>query len=189
MSKRWFLILLLALSTSLQAEALWDDSSGGSLYSNQKAHRVGDILTVMISESATAVSDAITDTEVKNEMSGGAGTGLLDFIPLWGLNQENRFEGKGTSARKADLKAVMSVRIVQELPRGQFRVEGERSVSRNGEEDVLTLSGVVRGRDIGPDNSVPSSAIAEAIIVYEGKGDLEQSNRPGLLSRFADWIF
>ncbi len=179
---------ILCLVAGAAASGLWD-SGGGSLYSNQRAHRVGDILTVQIFESSTSSSDASTDTENKTEIGGGPGTGLLDFISLWGLGSENAYEGKGTTSRKGQLTATMSVRIVEVLPGEQYRIEGTRSVTRNGEEDKMLVTGLIRGRDIGPDNTIVSSAIADAVIVYEGEGEIANGHRPGLLARAVDWIF
>ena len=181
------LLLLLGVTATL-AGALWDADGGGSLFTNRKAHRVGDILTVFISESSSASSDAQTDTENKTELGGEAGSGFLDFIPLWGVTSENKYKGKGKTSRKGQLSAVMSVRITQILPGDQFRVEGTRSVTRNGEEDLLSLSGLVRSRDIGPDNTLPSSAIADAIIVYQGEGEVANGQNPGILTRLVNWI-
>jgi len=182
------LISALVLTGTAWPGALWDDT-GGSLYSNQKAHRVGDILTVQIFESSTASSDAETGTENKAEIGGGPGTGLLDFISLWGLNSENSYEGKGNTSRKGQLSATMSVQITDLLPGDQFRIAGTRSVKRNGEEDKLLVSGVIRSRDIGPDNTIVSSSIADAVIVYEGEGEVARAHRPGVISRVVDWVF
>lgn len=181
------LLLLLCVTTAF-AGALWDEDGGGSLFTNRKAHKVGDILTVLISESSSASSDAQTDTENKMDLGGGAGSGFLDFIPLWGVTSENKYKGKGKTSRKGQLSAVMSVRITQVMSGDQFRVEGTRSVTRNGEEDLLSLSGLVRSRDIGPDNTVRSNAIAEAVIVYQGDGEVADGHRPGILTRLVNWI-
>ncbi|MBC8366169.1 flagellar basal body L-ring protein FlgH [bacterium] len=182
------IVCTIAFVVTVNAASLWD-SGGGSLYSNQRAHRVGDILTVQIFESSAASSDAQTGTENKTEIGGGPGEGLLDFISLWGLTSENAFEGKGNTSRKGQLTATMSVRIVEVIPGEQYRIEGTRSVKRNGEEDKMLVTGLIRGRDIGPDNTIISSAIADAVIVYEGTGEIAQGHRPGVITKIVDWIF
>jgi len=188
MSRMIIACLMLGVAATAGAGPLWSED-GGSLYSNPKAHRVGDILTVQIYENSTASSDAQTGTENKAEIGGGPGDGLLDFISLWGLNSENKYEGKGNTSRQGKLSATMSVRICEVLAGDQFRIEGTRSVTRNGEEDRLLVSGVIRSRDIGPDNTIASSAIADAVIVYEGEGEVARGSDPGLLTRVVDWIF
>lgn len=179
--------IFLLLFGTVGASSLW--SGGGSLYSNQKAHRVGDILTVQIFESSAASSDAQTGTENKSEVGGGPGEGLLDFISIWGLKTDNSYEGKGKTSRKGQLSATMSVRITELLPGEQFRISGTRSVKRNGEEDKMLVSGIIRGRDITPGNTILSSSIADAVIVYEGEGEIANGHRPGVFSRFFDWVF
>jgi len=189
MTRRSFaLLVLLALFGTSGASPLWSRDAG-SLYSNQKAHRVGDILTVQIFESSNASSDAQTDTKNKASIGGGPGDGLLKFISIWGIKSENSYGGKGKTSRKGQLSATMSVRITEALPGEQFRISGTRSVKRNGEEDKMLVSGVIRERDIKPDNTIVSSVIADATIVYEGEGDVARGHRPGVLSRLFDWIF
>jgi flagellar L-ring protein precursor FlgH len=171
------------------AQPLWDSDAGGSLFTNTKAHGVGDILRVVISENSSASSDTKTKTEGSSEVGGSAGAGFLDFIPLWGVTQESKYDGKGQTSRRGKLNAVMSVRIVEELPGDQFRIEGMREVKRNGETDKMNLMGIIRKRDISPQNTILSSAIAEAKISYEGTGDVSDGHRPGFIMRFVNWIF
>ncbi len=183
-------ILAIGMATPAVAEQpLWDSSAGGSLFSNVKAHAVGDILTVMITENSSASSDAKTATESQNDVSGGGGEGALQFIPLWGIKQKNKYDGKGNTTRKGALNAVMSVRIVEELPGDQFRIEGQREIKRNGETEQMSLTGIIRSRDISPRNTITSSAIAEAAISYEGDGDVANGNEPGFLTRVINWFF
>jgi flagellar L-ring protein precursor FlgH len=180
---------LLATAAAASASPLWDSEGGGSLFANTKAHRLGDILTVIVTENSSASSDAKTGTEIKHDISGGAGEGFLDFIPLWGIKEEAKYDGKGQTTRKGQLNAVMSVRIVELLPGEQFRVEGSREIQRNGEMEEMGLTGVIRARDISPRNTIASSAIAEAKITYTGQGDVASGNEPGFLTRIINWFF
>jgi len=171
------------------AESLWDSDAGGSLYANVKAHRPGDLLTVIITENSSASSDAKTATEAEHETAGGPGEGALNFIPLWGFKQKTKYDGEGNTTRSGQLSAVMSVRIMEELPGGMFRIEGHREVKRNGETEQMTLSGLIRSRDITPDNTISSAAIADAVIHYEGSGDVANGNEPGIFTRILNWFF
>jgi len=182
-------VVLALLAVPAAAQPLWDAQAGGSLFSNVKAHQVGDILTVIVSENSSASSDADTKTQSKHEVGGGPGTGAFDFIPLWGIDQETKYDGKGATSRKGQLSAVMSVRIIEALPGEQFRVEGRRSVKRNGETELMSLSGVIRSRDISPQNTILSTAIADAVITYDGQGDVANGNEPGFLTRLLNWFF
>jgi flagellar L-ring protein precursor FlgH len=183
------LLILCLAAPALAERPLWDSEAGGSLFTNVKAHRVGDILTVMIVENSSASSDAKTATESKHDISGGPGEGALNFIPLWGFDQKSKYDGKGNTTRKGQLNAVMSVRIVEALPGDQFRIEGNREIKRNGETEEMNLSGIIRSRDISPGNTINSASIADAVIRYDGSGDVANGNEPGFLTRLLNWFF
>ncbi len=183
------LVLFALAAPSAAVEPLWDSDAGGSLYANVKAHRPGDLLTVIIVENSSASSDAKTATENEHDTAGGPGEGALNFIPLWGFKQKTSYDGKGNTTRKGQLSAVMSARIMEELPGGMFRIEGHREIKRNGETEEMTLSGIIRSRDIMPDNTINSAAIADAVIHYDGTGDVANGNEPGFLTRLINWFF
>lgn len=165
----------------------------GSLFTDIKAHDVGDIITVKIYEDAQATNLSQTNTtkEGKFETSGGPGIGSLDFIPLFGAAGENKNEYKGTgnNARSGNLKARMTVRVVAMRNNGDLVVEGNRLITINNDTETLTLSGIVRPQDIGSDNTVDSYNIADAQISYRGKGPATTASRPGIVMRFLNWLF
>jgi flagellar L-ring protein precursor FlgH len=165
----------------------------GSLFTDIKAHDVGDIITVKIYEDAQATNLSQTNTtkEGKFETSGGPGIGSLDFIPLFGASGENKNEYKGTgnNARAGNLKARMTVRVVALRNNGDLVVEGNRLITINNDTETLTLSGIVRPQDVGSDNTVDSYNIADAQIAYRGKGPASTGSRPGIVMRFLNWIF
>jgi len=165
----------------------------GSLFTDIKAHDVGDIITVKIYEDAQAsnLSETNTSKEGKFETSGGPGIGSLDFIPLFGASGENKNEYKGTgnNARAGNLKARMTVRVVALRNNGDLVVEGNRLITINNDTETLTLSGIVRPQDVGSDNTVDSYNIADAQIAYRGKGPATTASRPGIVIRFLNWIF
>jgi len=164
-----------------------DGHEGG--IGNIKAVEVGDIVTVLIVESATGNTQAKTDANTKTEVGGGPGLGMLNFISAWGLESENKFKGDGKSSRTGALEAQMSTRVIEELPNGHLRLKGERMVEINGERQRITLSGIVRPEDIQADNTVLSTYIADAIIGYSGQGPMSEVHSPGLLSRIANFLF
>jgi flagellar L-ring protein precursor FlgH len=195
MRVKWILLiaaLLILLPFTLKS---WggDFGQAQSLFSDIKAHKVGDILTVNIYESAQAQNKAETKTEKtgKFETSGGPGIGTLDFIPLFGVEGENKnsFDGKGENLRDRRLRAKMSVTVVAEKENGDLVIKGSRTIGISNDRETLTLSGVVRPRDIKPDNSVDSYLIADAEITYRGKGAINDGQRPGIIMRFLNWLF
>jgi flagellar L-ring protein precursor FlgH len=162
------------------------------MYADRRARQVGDIITVEIIEKASAQSTARTETktENKNKVDGG-GSGSLDFIPLFGLdaNQKSETKGDGQTTRQGVLRATLTASVVEVLPNGSLKIQGQRVVNINGEKQLSTLTGVVRPDDITPQNTIPSYLIAEAKITYSGKGMVQDAQKPGVFSRLIHWIF
>ena len=156
-------VSLLTLSLGLlaeQAEArepLIDFETGSSLVSNMKAHRVGDLITIIITESSAADASSKVKADNKAEAKGGPGLGFLDFIKPWDMSVENKFKGDGNTQRSGNFQAEMTARIIEVLHNGDFRLEGTRMVNVNGEKTLIELTGVCRGADIAPDNTLMST--------------------------------
>ena len=184
------ILILLPLAISLKGK---DFGQGRSLFSDIKAHKVGDILTVNIYENTQATNKAETKSEKSGEVStsGGPGSGFLDFIPLFGASMEskNSFDGKGENLRNRNLRATMSVTVVAIRENGDLVIEGSRTVGISTDKETLTLTGVLRQRDIKPDNSIDSYLIADAEINYRGKGAITNGSRPGPIMRLLNWLF
>ena len=163
-----------------------------SMFADHRAHQVGDVITVEIVENATAQASARTATksENKNKMDGG-GTGGLDFIPLFGVdaNQKSEQKGDGTTSRQGALRATLTAKVVEVLTNGNLKIEGQRTVNINGEKQLTILTGIVRPEDVSSENTVPSYLIAEAKISYYGKGMVQDAQEPGFFSRVVNWIF
>ena len=164
-----------------------------SLFSDVKAARIGDVLTVLISESNSASKNAQTSTRKQNtsEAKGEATTGALSglFPGIGGsMDVSNRSNGQGSTTRSGSFSSQMSVRVVDVLPTGDLVIEGTKTMEINEDTEVITLSGVVRPEDIGAGNSVYSYQIANAKFTYKGKGSVSQAHRPGLLVRLFNWI-
>ncbi|MFQ5498443.1 MAG: flagellar basal body L-ring protein FlgH [Candidatus Zixiibacteriota bacterium] len=186
------LLVLLLLPFTLKLRGA-DFGQNQSLFTDIKAHEVGDILTVLIFEQSRASQQVSSKTEKSTdaETKGGPGLGPLDFIPLWNASAEskNTFDGKGQNQRNGTLRARMSVTVIDTKPNGDLIIEGSRTVGLSGDRETLTLSGVVRARDIKPDNSIESYLIADAKIHYTGKGNASTASRPGFVMRFINWLF
>ena len=186
------LIVLLALPFGLKVNGQ-DFGQSKSLFTDVKANKVGDILTVMIYENNRAQQSVETKTEKSTEFStsGGPGIGSLDFIPLFGASasNESNFDGKGENSRNGSLRARMSVTVVEVRTNGDLVIEGNRTIGVNGDRETLTLTGVVRQKDVTNQNTVDSYLIADAEIHYAGKGNASTGSRPGFFTRFINWLF
>lgn len=178
--------------------SLWQE--GGSLVSDHKARGVGDTLTILIVESASASKQASTDTKRSSSISAGVPnffglersrtvSGWADLANLLNAQTANSFGGSGSTSRKESLNATISAKVLSVLPNGNFRIEGRRNVSVNGEEQIIKVEGTVRPRDISTDNTVASTMIADARITYTGKGIVSEQQEQGWLMRFFNKVW
>ncbi len=174
---------------------IWSGDFGQatSLFTDIKANRVGDILTVLIYESSNASSQAETKTQKSGDFStsGGPGSGTLRFIPIFGANGENSssHKGKGENLRSQSLRGKMTVTVVSVKDNGDLIVRGSRTIGISKDKETMTLTGIVRQKDIKSDNTIESYLLADAEISYTGKGAANTASRPGILMRFLDWLF
>lgn len=168
---------------------LIDLETGASLVSNLKAHRVGDLVTILITEQASANAGAKTKADNKSEHTGGPGLGFLDFIRPWDISSENKYQGTGDTQRQGSLQAEITARIIEVLHNGDFRLSGSRMININGEKQLIEITGVCRARDIGADNTIMSTFISDAQIAYNGSGLVTDAAQPGVVTRILNWLF
>ncbi len=185
--------LAISLGLGLMAKFAFADGPLYSLYSDKKARKIEDVITVEVVENAQATNDSKTQTDKKQDasISVGQGTGSLRFIPGMGagMGVKQAYDGSGKTSRTGEVKATVSARIVRVYENGNLLIDGNKEVSVNGEKEILKVSGIVRPEDIAPDNTVQSYKLAEARIQYSGEGDVHQASRPGWLARFFNWLF
>jgi len=164
--------------------AIFQTGSGLVLYADQRARQVGDTVTVNLVERTDATKQSSTSSGKDTSLSLPAGALLgspLDFNT--NLSGKQDFEGKGASSQSNRLSGSITVTVHEVLPNGNLRVRGEKWMTLNQGEEFIRVSGMIRPRDIGPDNSVPSFRLADARITYSGKGSLADANQIGWLGR------
>jgi len=171
--------------------AIYQQANGLSLFEDMKAHRVGDILTIQLVEKTNASKKASTSTnkEQNIDMASptilGAGVSYNGVDPLSNSASAKRdFTGDGASSQSNALTGSITVTVAQVLPNGNLVIRGEKVLTLNQGDEFIRLSGIVRPADIRSDNSVLSTQIANADIVYGGRGTLADSNQMGWLARF-----
>ena len=190
---RWLRVLPIWLLLPLQ---LW---AGGvvngefnNLFADSRALQVGDVLTVIISESASGSNQATAVVNKNDKLQIGLqGSDKLGFIPVFGATGDNKNEHKadGSNRRSNHLSGRISVRVTAVEPNGFLTIEGVRTIEIDGEIQVLSVSGTIRPQDVGNDNTIYSHLIANARISYTGKGDLARVQKPGLVNRILSWLF
>jgi flagellar L-ring protein precursor FlgH len=181
-------VALGALLVASDATATTVVPQAGSIFADHAARRVGDIVTVLIVETTSASKATLTKTKTQTHNEANS-LDRLDFIGMWGLDANNQSLGEGSTARRGDLQARITVEITEVTPSGLLAVEGTRSVLVNGEEEKIKLTGSLRPQDIQSDNTVLSTFLANAAIEYTGEGVLASAERPGYLTRFFNWLF
>lgn len=156
-----------------------------SLFADRRAHRVGDMLTVVVTEVASASASARTSADKEESVFGRINQ--PDERP-WNLDLSfgNDFDGGGQIQRSGKMLARLTVMVQSVDAHGNLSVLGEQNIRVNNEEQRIALSGVVRPEDIGPDNTVASSRIADANIDFKGEGVLARKQSPGLLTKLFD---
>ena len=172
--------------------AIYQQATAVALFSDVKARRIGDVLTVRLAEQTDASTSASTNTDrtsstsISNPVLSGEPVTRDGGIPLFqsSLDSENEFEGSGNSAQSNRMDGNISVTVYDRLPNGNLIVRGEKWIRINRGRELLRVAGIVRPADIGEDNSVPSFKLADARIDYGATGAIGDANRPGWLTRF-----
>ncbi|MDX2481891.1 MAG: flagellar basal body L-ring protein FlgH [Desulfuromusa sp.] len=184
------------------AGSLWTVSRGG-MFVDLKGRTVGDIITVVIVENASASKEATTETDRTSSMSAGITNffGLEKnlenlnsaIVPsaLINATTTNDFEGGGKTARKENLVTTLTTQVIEVLPNGNLKIEGNKTVTVNSEMQIVKLSGIVRSADVSPHNMVDSKNILNARIAYYGDGVISDKQQQGWLVRILDrtWPF
>lgn len=182
--------------------SIWTGNSN-NLLSDLKARRLGDIVTVIIKEEASASKEASTATDRESGMSAGIPTlfgyekifqennTALDMTNLVEANFSNEFSGGGKTTRREDLVATLTTQVVKVYPNGNMKIRGGKSVIVNNENQIIYLTGIVRQHDVSANNTIDSGNILNAQIAYTGKGSISDKQKPGWLMRVLDntWPF
>jgi flagellar L-ring protein precursor FlgH len=181
------MVCLLGCLVSAQATTLYSDQAYVGLYSDPRAAKVGQTLTVLIYEQASAATSADRATNESTGISGGVrGNQNLNAGEI---DVATRSEGGGSLSRSGQLMASVSVTVREVLPNGELSVQGEQLIEFNEENQHIKISGRVRPEDISAENTVISTRLADAKISYIGEGLLGKQQKPGWLTRAFNWIF
>jgi len=158
-----------------------------ALVSDNRARRVGDLLTIRLVERTQSRKSASADTKRDSSTE----VTLPEILPWTNLTDgklngglKQKFNGGGSTAQDNQLSGEVSVTVASVLPNGVLVVAGEKRLTLNRGEEQVQLTGLVRPDDIGPDNSVISTRVANAQIRYGGTGEIAEQSRMGWLQRF-----
>jgi flagellar L-ring protein precursor FlgH len=163
------------------------------LFENSVAHRVGDILTILLSEKTDAAKSASTTTakNTKLALPGPTIAGLPVTVNGTeilnnSLDNSTAFDGSGDSKQSNALSGYVTVTVAQRLPNGNLLVRGEKNIMINQGTEFVRIEGIVRPVDISPANTVQSYKVANASISYGSRGAINSANSKSWLARFFD---
>ncbi|WP_211917973.1 flagellar basal body L-ring protein FlgH [Vibrio sp. B1REV9] len=177
------------------------DTKSGSLYRHQytmtlfqdrRAYRVGDVLTVQLSEETSSSKKAGTQFGKNSTVDFAAPTIGNKTYNEFGvsLDGSRNFDGSASSSQGNKLQGAITVTVHEVLPNGVLRISGEKWLRLNQGDEFIRLTGIVRVDDISRSNQVSSQRIADARITYAGRGALADSNAAGWLTQFfnSPWV-
>ena len=175
--------------------SIYQESQSASLYSDIRAHRVGDIITVKLVESTQAKKSANNEIKKGSDLSvnplyAGGRNVTISGVPLdFGYKDDMNTKREADADQSNSLDGSISANIMQVLNNGNLVVRGEKWISINNGDEFIRVTGIVRSQDIRPDNTIDSTRIANARIQYSGTGTFADSQKVGWLSQFfmSDW--
>lgn len=169
-----------------QAGSLYSEQQFRPLTADQKAHHVGDALTVLIYENSSASSTANTSTG----RDGRTGLDIRGTGKSWGFGVSggSQTDGRGRTQRGGQVLAQMTVTVKGISENGDLLIGGEQLLEVNNEKQQIKLQGRVRSADISEQNTVLSTRVAEAKISFVGEGDLAEKQRPSWWQRLLSWF-
>jgi flagellar L-ring protein FlgH len=166
--------------TEARAEDLFNDAFA-ALAADQRASQVGDVVTIVVYQSAEARNAAQNASSTRRsfeaEVSGG------DLAESGALSLNGGYSGQGEVRRSESFLTQISARVEAVAANGDLVVAGEQSMRMNGETTIVRVRGLVRPSDIEHGNRVLSSRLADAEISYEGRGFVSRNAEPNLIHR------
>lgn len=191
----FFLLAFAALATPARAQSLWrDDGPYANFVRNNTSRRTGDLLTVVIIESASIQNSG----ETKTERTGSLSAQISNFdiapkafgtLPSLGGEHSQKFDGKADQTRSDRFETRIQVQVYDVLPNGNLLILGRRTITVDDETKTIEIRGLVRAQDVAADNTVKSEQVANAEISYIGDGQLTKATTKGFVAKIFDFVF
>lgn len=178
--------LLLFPAAPAWADQLYSGNSWAGVASDIKARAVGDLVTIVINEAASATNRVGTRSSKGTTLGGDVDAGGVNESLSFGI--DSTYRGVGETERSDRFAASITAVVIEVYPNGELMVEGQQFLLVNGERRDIRLRGRVRHVDISPENMVLSNRMAGAEIQYDGKGFVSKSAKPGLINRIFSFL-
>ena len=176
--------------------SLYNEQRGMSLFADTRARSVGDIISIVLTESTQASKNAGTAVGRESSLFVAPPTLFGRSNPDFAVNDitnltleqniatNSEFTGNGSSNQSNSLSGSIAVQVARVLPNGNLIVQGEKWLALNKGEEFIQLRGIIRPEDISSTNTIPSTLVADARISYGGTGIIDRVNSPGWFSKF-----
>lgn len=176
-------------------------TNSDNLFSDTKAMKVNDIVTIVITEEikqSTQASKKLSEANTDNGglfdagLSGSVNIGGKEYrvgktglsLNLPSMNSDRSFQGSGSQQRNESFETTITARIVKVLKNGNYFIVGHREIYVDGQKQIIAISGVIRPEDIAADNTIDSKYIADAKIEYKTEGDIKRYTEQGWFAKF-----
>ena len=206
-SKLMAAVVLAALASGAPADSLFSQQTAKDATTvSEKLDRfeVGDIVTVIVRETLNATTSAGTNTKKESDVKADAAATANPFLvaeqpdgnnilnpgelPNWDIQSENETKNTGDTRRRNTLTTSITCTVVEVFPNGNLKISGDKQVTVNRDDSMVTVSGIIRSKDITAQNTIQSTQVADASVLVKGKGPLWNNQRRGLITRVLDWF-
>ncbi len=185
----------LALAPAAHATDLYTPGNWSALASDRNAHKAGDVITVLVYESATAIDSANTGSNRSTNLGGHVtagttlgSTGGTPFDQSAALALNSGSDNSATTGRSGGMVAQITVTVDAVAANGDLQVSGAQVLDINGDKTNIRIKGRVRPADISAANTVLSNRLADATIDYDGAGFVSRGSNPGIVTQIFNWL-
>lgn len=181
-----FSIIFFSISANICIADSVDLENYQALTSDANSFRVGEPITILVLEASSAESSAMTDSGRDVSIKGRAADNTKNVSA--GLGIESNNNGAGATERKGRVTTQLTTRIIEVLPMGMYRVEGKHNLIVNGEHQTISVSGLIKAKDLNKDNAIMSYKLADASIEIVGAGDVSRAQKQNIIYRTLSWL-
>ncbi|MCX6155580.1 MAG: flagellar basal body L-ring protein FlgH [Candidatus Kapabacteria bacterium] len=188
---KYFSFILIFITQYCCLSAQFLQNSNRSIFSDVKAVRKGDAVTILIIEETSADNSSLQNESKDSQLSGGIdlSTGTASTSPSAGLKTGNSYKGSGATSRKENIKSKITAKVDSVDENGNLRITGTRITTINGEKQTIVIRGYVRPADIMSSNMVYSYNIIGMELSITGDGSVSKTTEPGYITRFLRILF
>ncbi len=195
------LLVSCAVVSAAPSSSLWTSrrTEAAAMFGDRRARQAGDILTVIVQETASVQASQRTTTDKSASIDSSVSSFFFDpsasrlgthngALPSMSMGGSNDFSGGGAITNRQSITARAAVTVIDVLPNGNLVIEGSRYVAYSGEKQYAILRGIVRPADIQTGNTVLSSSIADARVEFLSQGTISSAQRKGWITRVFDTL-